>query len=87
MERRQNDIFMSMLANPQASFDNIVTVGLTAANTSLQDRSTYANNKYVQELYKEMPKIILGGRLGKYKYFDMDDTIAEAFRDANNMVK
>jgi hypothetical protein len=49
MERRQNDIFMSMLANPQASFDNIVTVGLTAANTSLQDRSTYANNRYVQE--------------------------------------
>lgn len=51
MERRQNDIFMSMLANPQASFDNIVTVGLTAANTSLQDRSTYANNKYVQEQF------------------------------------
>lgn len=51
MERRKNDIFMSMLANPQASFDNIVTVGLTAANTSLQDRSTYANNKYVQEQF------------------------------------
>lgn len=51
MERRQNDIFMSMLANPQASFDNIVTVGLTAANTSLQDKSTYANNKYVQEQF------------------------------------
>lgn len=51
MERRQNDMFMSMLANPQASFDNIVTVGLTAANTSLQDKSTYANNKYVQEQF------------------------------------
>lgn len=43
---------MSMLANPQASFDNIVTVGLTAANTSLQDRTTYANNKWVQEQFK-----------------------------------
>lgn len=51
MERRQNDIFMSLLANPQASFDNIVTVGLTAQNTSLQDRDTYANNKYVQEQF------------------------------------
>ena len=51
MERRQNDMFMSMLANPQASFDNIVTVGLTAANTSLQDRNTYASNKYVQEQF------------------------------------
>ena len=40
MERRQHDIFMSMLANTQASFDNIVTVGLTAANTSQQDRNT-----------------------------------------------
>ena len=52
MEKRQNDIFMSMLANPQASFDTIVTVGLTADNTSLQDKSVYANNKYVQEQFK-----------------------------------
>ena len=53
MERRQNDMFMSMLANPQASFDTVVTVGLTAANTSLQDKNTYINNKYVQDQFKD----------------------------------
>lgn len=25
-------------------------------------------------------KVVFGGRLGMYRYFDMDDTIAEAFR-------
>lgn len=52
MERRENDMFMSMLANPNASFNNIVVVGLTADNTSLQDKNTYINNKYVQEKFK-----------------------------------
>ena len=52
MEKRENDIFMSMLANPQASFDNIVTVGLTAENTSLQDKDAYLNNRFVQEQFK-----------------------------------
>lgn len=42
---------MSMLANPQASFDTIVTVGLTADNTSLQDKSVYENNDYVQKQF------------------------------------
>jgi hypothetical protein len=47
MERREHDIFMDMLANPTASFDTMVTVGLTSSNTSLQDRSVYEGNKYV----------------------------------------
>ena len=34
-----------------------------------------------------MPKIILGGRLGKYRYFDMDDTIAEAIKDAGELAE
>ena len=37
---------------------------------------------YINLLLKRMPKIKLGGRLGKYKYFDMDDTIYEAMTDA-----
>lgn len=52
MERREHDIFMDMLANPTASFDTMVTVGLTSSNTSLQDRSVYEGNKYVQEHFK-----------------------------------
>ena len=42
-------------------------------------------NKYVELLNKEMPNVLLGGRLGKYKYFDMDDTILEAINDAEKI--
>ena len=34
-----------------------------------------------------MPLVRLGGRLGKYKYFDMDDTIYEAMEDVKNILK
>ena len=43
--------------------------------------------EYIELLNKEMPKMILGGRLGKYKYFDMDDTIAEAIKDARELIE
>ena len=36
--------------------------------------------KYVDEITIAYPKIILGGRLGLYKYLDMDKCIEEAFR-------
>ena len=32
-----------------------------------------------------MPNVELGGRLWKYKYFDMDDTILEAMKDAEKL--
>ena len=35
-------------------------------------------NKY-KELAAKEKKVIFGGRLGMYKYFDMDDTIAAAW--------
>lgn len=35
-------------------------------------------NKYKKEIEETYPQIIFGGRLGLYKYFDMDDTIIEA---------
>ena len=38
-------------------------------------------NSYLDLLHKKMPNVELGGRLGKYKYFDMDDTILEAMKD------
>lgn len=43
-------------------------------------------NDYLKLLSTRYPNIILGGRLGKYKYFDMDDTILEALTDANKLV-
>ena len=44
-------------------------------------------NKYVELLKEEMPNVMLGGRLGKYKYFDMDDAIKEAINDANIIIQ
>ena len=48
------------------------------------------NDARNEELYKryaalaeQESRVIFGGRLGKYKYFDMDDVIAEALSDAS----
>ena len=43
-------------------------------------------NKYI-ELSKNDKKVFFGGRLGKYKYFDMDKTIEEAFKDFEEINK
>lgn len=39
------------------------------------------NSKY-QKLVQKNPKIIVGGRLGKYHYYDMDEVILEALKAA-----
>ena len=41
-------------------------------------------NKYVNLLQKQYPNIYLGGRLGLYKYIDMDDTIELAMDFCKN---
>ena len=53
MERREHDIMMDMLANQHMSFNNLVAVGLTSQNTSLQDKSTYESNDWVREKFKD----------------------------------
>ena len=44
-------------------------------------------NTKLYEKYKELAdkdkKVIFGGRLGQYKYFDMDKVIAEALKTSN----
>lgn len=45
------------------------------------EHSNKLYNEYKKLLNKKMPNVILGGRLGKYKYFDMDDSIIEAMND------
>ena len=47
------------------------------------DRNNNLYQKYA-ELAKEDKNIIFGGRLGQYKYFDMDKVIAEALNCARN---
>ena len=41
--------------------------------------------KYM-ELADSDPKVFFGGRLGKYKYNDMDDTIADAAEDFSKII-
>lgn len=43
------------------------------------DKNTALYNKYAS-LAKKEENVIFGGRLGLYKYFDMDDVIAEALK-------
>ena len=47
------------------------------------------NDKYQQylQLSKSDNKVIFGGRLGQYKYFDMDKTISEALKCAEKELK
>lgn len=66
MERREHDIMMDMIANQGMSFDNLVTVGLNANNTSLQDMSTYESNEWVRDHFKD-------------QYGEFDKTQFEAF--------
>ena len=50
-----------------------------------------AKNTELYAKYKELAdmqnKVIFGGRLGMYKYFDMDDTIIAAWELANKILK
>ena len=41
--------------------------------------------KYL-ELAKDYPNIIFGGRLGEYRYYDMDDVIAAALEKAKEIL-
>lgn len=49
-------------------------------------RNTALYEKY-KELAENQNKVVFGGRLGMYKYFDMDDTIATAFDLAEKLLK
>lgn len=45
-------------------------------------KNTELYNKY-KELAKSYPNIIFGGRLGEYKYYDMDQVIEKALKEFN----
>lgn len=49
---------------------------------AVNDERNSALYKKYAELAKKQDKVIFGGRLGMYKYFDMDDTIAAALEVA-----
>lgn len=49
------------------------------------ERNAELYNKY-QKLASEQKNVVFGGRLGMYKYFDMDDTIEAALKLANEVI-
>nr|MCR4941480.1 UDP-galactopyranose mutase [Campylobacter sp.] len=49
------------------------------------EKNTNLYKKY-KELADSQNKVIFGGRLGMYKYFDMDDTIMAALKVANEIL-
>jgi UDP-galactopyranose mutase len=49
------------------------------------EKNTTLYRKY-EELVSEQKKVIFGGRLGMYRYFDMDDTIESALRVAREII-
>lgn len=48
----------------------------------VNDEKNNSLYKQYEELAAKEHNIIFGGRLGKYKYYDMDDVIAEALKDS-----
>ena len=48
----------------------------------VNDEKNNSLYKQYEELAEKENNIIFGGRLGKYKYYDMDDVIAEALKDS-----
>ena len=46
---KQNDLILTLLANPQFTTEDFQEVGLSANNTSLEDENTYINSKTITE--------------------------------------
>lgn len=79
----------------QTQFDSVITKEFPDNYEKGKERyypiNNEVNNKlyndYIELLKTEMPNIIPGGRLGKYKYFDMDDVIKEAINDSKTIME
>ena len=55
-------------------------------NYAVNDEKNNSLYKKYEELAKKEENVIFGGRLGQYRYFDMDDTIDEALKLADRIL-
>ena len=53
MERKENDLMMNMIANPDFSMSDFAVVGLNIDNTSIQSIDTYRSIPQVQEYFSD----------------------------------
>lgn len=71
----------TVVVEEAARYANISDEPYYPVNTE-QNRKLYSN--YEQDA-KKLPNVIFAGRLGEYKYFDMDDSIARAMKTADTI--
>lgn len=50
---KQNDLFLNILANPDMTMKDFMTVGFTADNTGMESEDYYKNNSHVQEVFSK----------------------------------
>lgn len=54
MERKENDLFLNMVANPSFQLEDFATIGFNTDNTSLQeDKNVYKNNELIQKKFTD----------------------------------
>ena len=53
MIKKENDLMLNVVANPEFSLSDFKAVGLNVDNTSLQSADYYKNNPWIQEKFKK----------------------------------
>lgn len=53
MERKENDLMMNIVANPEFTIQDFATIGFNMDNTSLQDKQVYKNNPSIQKRFSD----------------------------------
>lgn len=77
MERKEHDLMMNIVANPEFSLSDFTTVGLNINNTSLQDESAYRNHPIIQQIFTD--------NTGKFNEKQFKDTYNSALISWNKM--
>lgn len=79
MNRKENDLMMNIVANPDFSMSDFATVGLDINNTSLETPDIYKNNSTIRDYFTDEE--------GKFKEKDFIDTYQSALIGYNNMAQ
>lgn len=77
MEKKDNDLLLNIVANPQFSLEDFATIGFNITNTSLQDKEVYKNNPLIQKTFSNDE--------GKFDDKQFTDAYNKALIDYNTM--
>ena len=65
MERKEHDLMMNVIANPDFTLDDFAIIGFNTDNTSIQDINTYRNNPTIQKQFTDEE-----GRFNEKEFLD-----------------